>query len=135
MMILLEIHDRILDSEGITILPFADLVSAIVEYDASILKGQWLITDYNGFSGVDISQVLCNENFDAELPVSFSGDSLFSLIKSNESHYFDHVCFKKQDGSIEIGVADSTNLYVIAADSLQDFLSKKFKSVFKIRNE
>ena len=104
---------RIFDKEKNSpnrIISFSILLKEMQEFMPDILDGSWKIfegADGYGLNVCSISDSLENKK---SLIISDAAD-LFEIILS-EKEYFDHVRLKKVYSSLEIGVFDSTFLFV-----------------------
>lgn len=109
------------------ILSLSELIKAIEEFDRNILNGLWVIK--KGAYGY--GEIICaiEDKLKSNEQIIVESSMIFPLLKSNEE-YFYHVCMKKQNYDLEIGVFDSTYLFIRNnCTELLNYIKNKYKEV------
>lgn len=104
----LRIHDE--RSQGSNILiSFSTLLSCLVKLFPNILEGQWEIFQKAYGYGENVCKI--EERLESENTMTINSEELFPNLLAGDE-YFNNVRMKKIHTNIEIGVFDSTFLYM-----------------------
>lgn len=109
------------------IIGLCELIKVIEEFDRNILSGPWIIK--KGAYGY--GETICSIEDELKNNDQFIVESsvIFPLLKLNEE-YFYHVCMEKQNYDLEIGVFDSTYLFIRNnCTELLNYIKNKYKKV------
>lgn len=105
------------------IMRFSRLLDAIRRVDPGLLEGVWRVFDIDG-TGPTI--VRLSDELDGRQPVLVEGRRLFDELGSEQESVWD-VLLEKQGSALELGVFDSTFLFVRSTDrSLLERLASLF---------
>lgn len=119
----LKIFDKV---EGESyLISFGELIKRLEQIDSNLINGEWEIV--NGAYGY--GELICSIEDELKNGQQYiiDGKTIFSVLKSEEE-YFYHVCMKKISSDIEIGIFDSTYLFI---RSNSDVLIKQIINCFK----
>jgi len=118
----LKIYDKV-KSENF-IISFGELIKGIEKIEPNILEGKWEIA--KGAYGY--GELICSieDELNSGKQYHTDGSYIFPIIKSQEQFFY-HVSMKKIGSDIELGVFDST--YLFLRSNNEEFL-KEIKTFF-----
>ncbi len=119
----LKIFDKV-EGEGY-IVGLGELIKRVELFDSNLLDGKWeIIKGAYGYG-----ELICSIEDELKKGRQYiiDGKNIFSVLKS-EKEYFYHACMKKIDSEVEIGIFDSTNLFI---RSNSEELLNQVKNYFK----
>lgn len=106
------------------IISLGELIKRLEQIDASLMNGQWKIE--NGAYGYGDFICSIEESLKDGDSYLIDGKKIFSVLKSEEE-YFYHVIMKRVDLDFEIGLFDSTYIFVRSND---DKLIEQIRKLF-----
>jgi len=103
----LRIYDKVKNENYL--IGFVEIIERLEQIVVNILEGKWEIaTGAYGYGELICSiedELKCGKQY------LIDGAVIFPILKSGEQYFF-HVCLKKIGSDLEIGVFDSTNIFL-----------------------
>lgn len=108
------------------LIPLARLLQAIERTDSEGLRGRWRLFP-GAYAGYGEDLVALEESLD-EHGTSFAGEALFPLLLGGTQYFYD-ARMAKADGSLELGIFDTTYLFLRGPDELVSQIARMFDHV------
>lgn len=118
-----QLQIRKMQTEIEVLVPLNEIIGHLLQYNIDILDGMWTMRwNDMGLGGPDFSIEgdLIDENV-----IRFAGERVFPRLLS-ENIYFDHGAFTNDDGSLVIGIFDSSFIFINGDDKILESISSIF---------